>query len=95
MEPRDLMALGHVLAKTHVGMAVHLDRKTALTFMGQWGLQGVWQLGPFKMISVTLAALGLEQKKQLYKALDRNELVKVFQSKEAAVLCLSHTGLAE
>lgn len=29
MEPRDLTALGHVLAKTRVGMAVHLDRKTA------------------------------------------------------------------
>lgn len=60
--------------------------------MGQRALQGFWQLGPFRMIYMILAALGLDQKKQLCKALDRNELVNMSESKLAVVLCLSHTG---
>lgn len=46
------------------------------------------------MIYMILAALGLDQKKQLCKALDRNEVVNMFESKLAVVLCLSHTGRA-
>lgn len=95
MEPRDLMALGHVLATPHVwgGLCTQTERLLSLP----WGrsLWGVWQLGLLWMIHVTLAALGLDQNKQLCKALDRNEPANVFQGTVAAVLCLSHTGPAE
>lgn len=42
------------------------------------------------MIYVTLAALGLDQKKQLCKALDRNEAVNVLQSSGSRAVSVPH-----
>lgn len=71
MEQRGLMALGHILTTQCVREqpCIKAERLPALTFIGQLGFQGFWQLGLLRMICVTLVALWIRSEKAIVQSI--------------------------